>query len=215
MNKRQRASLLMGFMLVAFLVAAWCYFQWGAGNTLRIFDTSSNELQLGSNTKQKESRVSVNKPENSSALDDVNSVKVYPETAEQIFDKYISVENEPALANEKGIEDKYLPRFSLLQEIYEQKLNKLLADAAREYTANQPSNPKISRIKLVGKYYNRGRELEADCDMCFERLLGEMEMEFRKAQLSSDSPRKIRGDYEEIKKERRKELLRMMAEEND
>lgn len=212
MNKRQRASLLIGFMLVVFLVAGSCYFQWGAGNTLRIFDSSSNESHLWSNTNQKESRVRVNKPENSSVSDDANSVKVYPETAEQIFDKYISVENEPVLANEKGIENKYLPRFSLLQDIYEQKLNNMLADAAREYTANQHSNAKISRIKLLGKYYNRGRELEADCDMCFERLLGELEMEFHNAQLSSDLPRKIRGEYEETKKERRKELLRLMEE---
>ncbi|MEN6349541.1 MAG: hypothetical protein ABFD08_09145 [Syntrophomonas sp.] len=211
MNKRQRASLLVALLLLAFLVGAWCYFQWAGGNTMRMFDGSQSGADVLSNGGI--IPVTDNIQNTPGELNGIT--QEYPETGEKIFQDYLSTAKEPLLRNENDIKKKYLPRFVLLQEIYEQKLDKLLADAARDYTANEQSKTEISQIKLIGKYYNKGRELEADCDMCFERLMGQMEDELQQAQISSKLPESIRQEYQQTKKQRRKELLQLMGKENN
>lgn len=222
MNRKQKIILILTVLLPLVAVTAFCFWEWGAGNTLDIINSSDDEsydiivelqeydVMLEEQEEQKSNR---NEPENIENNGDVEKPANSKNHADSIQtgENTVSKDYEVS-ATVETIKEKYEPRFKYMEDSYEKKLHDLIMQGINEYNEMKKNGENISKIEMGNRYYTTGRKLEAGCDKSFEWLLGQMEEDLKKASLPQDLIQETRQTYKDTKDQRRQQLLDLAKE---
>jgi len=131
------------------------------------------------------------------------------EALQKIDEKYndSDLEMEKKIEQQKQIVDKYLPRFSNLEQVSVSRLNTLYAAGLQE-CQEQKNNGTLNKVALARKYLTAVQMLEQNVDTSFNSNLEEMKGELEAQGLSTAIIEDIDKDYKQAKSNQRSELLK-------
>ncbi|WP_025027152.1 hypothetical protein [Caldalkalibacillus mannanilyticus] len=105
----------------------------------------------------------------------------------------------------QSIEAKYKPRFERLESIAQEKLEALVANAAKEYTTKQKDG-KLDTTALAKKYLQGANMLENSIDATFDIILNQMSHELTENNLPTDLVKKAEQEYKAAIASKKSEL---------
>lgn len=108
--------------------------------------------------------------------------------------------------------EQYQPTFESLEVQVNQKIDALVDRAVSEYTAKKQTGEEVSLTYLYQKYSAAANNLEAKTDQTFSYILSAIETDLERHGFGVEHAEKYQELYEDIKKERRAELLKKAKE---
>lgn len=183
-------------MLCVILGAGYYYFQ------TKILDGQS-DLDAKSLEEQKEELVTGKEFQN---LPEVIELKKQEAELQQAAPEKESLDKKNTPSKEE-IENNLKQKLSALQGEYNGKLGGLIASAKGEYRQIASGQKSGSKSQLAEKYLGLAKSLEAQCDARVYAAIAIAENDLQKYGYRSDIMGNARQEYQQQKKERRRQLL--------